>query len=86
MRHVEEHIRRNDPLEDHRALIANEPIAIKFGLNLLGELIRVFKYNLEGSIDNEMIRSAIKEELYSIIHSQIETDVLWTQAKNGEFQ
>jgi hypothetical protein len=31
-------------------IIEENDIAVKYGLNLLGELIRIFKYNLDESV------------------------------------
>lgn len=52
-------------------------IGAQYGLSLLCELIRVFHYNLEQSVESDLLKFNISKELFEIIDCQVKTHQLW---------
>lgn len=68
-----------------QAKIQNVPIEIKFGVNLIIELIHIFEYNIEQKVLNEQLKKSLKQELFNIIFNQIKTKQMWEQSKAKKF-
>ncbi|EAR84420.2 hydroxymethylglutaryl-CoA synthase (macronuclear) [Tetrahymena thermophila SB210] len=57
-------------------------LALIFGLNLLSECIRIFKYNNDRAhIADEYLENHLMKELFNIIESQIQAYNLWKQVQ-----
>ncbi|KAM3147390.1 hypothetical protein pb186bvf_000641 [Paramecium bursaria] len=63
----------------------NKDLAFRYGLALLSELIRIFKYNIEQFVGSQDLRQALNNELETILISHIECFQLWEKVKSKQF-
>lgn len=52
---------------------------------MLGELIRIFNYNLDENVSNNDLKKVLIDELFLIVHCHIKSYQLLNDAKKGIF-
>eukprot|EP01016_Furgasonia_blochmanni_P051331 TRINITY_DN8065_c0_g1_i1.p1 TRINITY_DN8065_c0_g1~~TRINITY_DN8065_c0_g1_i1.p1 ORF type:complete len:461 (+),score=158.40 TRINITY_DN8065_c0_g1_i1:114-1496(+) len=58
---------------------------IRYGLSLLSELVRIFRFTLDSLIQTEWMKRTLIQELLHMMNAIIKSNSLWEQAMDGAF-
>jgi len=75
---------QNDKKQDIALLLKGESLAVRYGLSLLSELIKIFYYNIDQIILPEEVKKTLIDELFTIINSAFSTYLIWEQANTSK--
>lgn len=71
----------NDIIRNVNEFIRVQDVGVKYGLHLMVELARIFKYNLEQQRVQQDLKALLKRELLLIIECHLRSYQLWNDAK-----
>lgn len=75
---------QKDKKTDVTLLLKGEPLAVRYGLALLSELIKIFYYNIDQMMLPEEVKKSLIDELFTIINSAFSTFLIWEQANTSK--